>query len=69
MAQKTGGDEPAEFLSTHPSSDKRIDNLVSQFGTTLPLYNEAQANGRKPDCGPPPPPKATKPAKSGEAKN
>jgi predicted Zn-dependent protease len=69
MAQKAGGDEPAEFLSTHPSSDKRIDNLVSQFGTTLVLYNEAQTNGRKPDCGTPPPPKAAKPTKSGERQN
>ena len=69
MTKTAGGkkEEPAQFLSTHPSSEKRIDNLVSQFGTTLVLYNEAQANGRKPDCGTPPPPKA--PKKSGERKN
>jgi hypothetical protein len=42
---------------------------VSQFGTTLVLYNEAQTNGRKPDCGTPPPPKAAKPTKSGERQN
>jgi predicted Zn-dependent protease len=42
--------ETAEFLSTHPSNEKRIDSLVSQFGETLALYNEAQASGRNPDC-------------------
>lgn len=46
----------AEFLSTHPSSEKRIDSLVSQFGKTLAIYNEAKANGRNPDCGPAPAP-------------
>lgn len=44
---------PAEFLSTHPSSERRIDQLVSRFGSTLPLYNEAQAAGRRPNCIPP----------------
>ncbi|MDX1515364.1 MAG: M48 family metallopeptidase [Woeseiaceae bacterium] len=53
MAAANEGDtEPAEFLSTHPSNEKRIDSLVSQFGKTLALYNEARANGRNPDCGP-----------------
>lgn len=58
MSRETGGNKPAEFLSTHPSDEKRIDSLVSQFGTTLVMYNDALANGRKPDCGPPPVPKA-----------
>jgi predicted Zn-dependent protease len=49
------GDEPAEFMSTHPSSEKRIDALVSQWGETLPLYNEALANGHDPNCIAPPP--------------
>lgn len=44
--------EPAEFLSTHPSNEKRIDSLVSQFGKTLALYNEAKANGHNPECEP-----------------
>lgn len=52
------GDEPAEFMSTHPSSEKRIDALVSQWGATLPLYNESLANGHDPNCiAPPPDPK------------
>jgi predicted Zn-dependent protease len=50
MAKEAGDKKPAEFLSTHPSNEKRIDSLVSQFGETLALYNEAKANGRNPDC-------------------
>lgn len=54
MAKVAGGNDPAEFLSTHPSNEKRIDALVSQFGTTLVLFNEAKDEGRNPDCGEPP---------------
>jgi len=49
------GKEPAEFMSTHPSSEKRIDSLISQWGTTLPMYNEALEHGRDPNCIAPPP--------------
>lgn len=52
MTAEAEDDEPAEFLSTHPSSAKRIDSLVSQFGKTLTLYNEAHQQGRNPDCSP-----------------
>lgn len=48
-------DAPAEFMSTHPSSEKRIDALVSQWGTTLVLYNEALDGGREPNCQAPEP--------------
>lgn len=47
---ESGSKAPAEFLSTHPSRDTRIDQLVSRFGRTLPMYNEAQAAGRRPNC-------------------
>jgi predicted Zn-dependent protease len=47
----SSGRKPAEFMSTHPSSETRIENLVSQWQKTLPLYNEARANGYAPDCG------------------
>lgn len=43
--------KPAEFLSTHPASETRIENLVSEWQKTLPLYNEAQAAGFVPECG------------------
>ena len=41
---------PPEMLSTHPSSEHRIDELIAQFPETLKLYNEAQAAGKKPRC-------------------
>ena len=42
--------KPPEFLSTHPASETRIENLVSQWQKTLPMYNEAIEEGRIPDC-------------------
>ncbi|MEO7387488.1 MAG: M48 family metallopeptidase [Gammaproteobacteria bacterium] len=41
---------PPEFLSTHPSGDNRIQELVHQLPEALKLYNDAQAAGRKPAC-------------------
>ena len=51
MAQASGGKAPAEFMSTHPASATRIENLVNQWQKTLPMYNQAQAEGIEPDCG------------------
>jgi predicted Zn-dependent protease len=48
--QKAGGSAPPEFLSTHPSSGTRIDNLLSHMADALKTYNEARAKGNKPDC-------------------
>ncbi|MGI9272551.1 MAG: M48 family metallopeptidase [Woeseiaceae bacterium] len=50
MEAVAGGNKPAEFMSTHPSSDKRIDDLISEWGEALPLYNEALEAGRDPNC-------------------
>jgi predicted Zn-dependent protease len=41
---------PPQFLSTHPSGDSRIQDLVKQLPEALKLYNAAQAAGRKPNC-------------------
>ena len=49
MAQKNKLGPP-EFLSTHPSGDSRIQDLVKQLPEALKLYNTAQAAGRKPNC-------------------
>ena len=46
-----GGKRPAEFLSTHPASETRIENLINEWQKTLPLYNQALAEGRTPECG------------------
>ena len=42
--------KPAEFVSTHPSSETRIEALVSEWQKTLPIYNQAVAEGRAPTC-------------------
>jgi predicted Zn-dependent protease len=49
MSQKNEK-EPPEMLSTHPTSETRIENLVSQWQKTLPLFNQALADGREPNC-------------------
>ncbi|NIM28967.1 MAG: M48 family metalloprotease [Gammaproteobacteria bacterium] len=48
--QKAGGGTPPEFLSTHPSSGTRIDNLIGQMANALQTYNDARARGNKPNC-------------------
>lgn len=50
MSRENKGQKPPEFLSTHPSDETRIDQLVSQFGTSLKLYNEALSAGKQPSC-------------------
>ena len=45
-----GGKKPQEHLSTHPASETRIENLVSQWQKTLPIYNQAVADGKTPNC-------------------
>ena len=42
--------KPPEFMSTHPSSSTRIEQLVAEWQKTLPMYNEAQDEGRVPEC-------------------
>lgn len=48
--EKAGGGAPPEFLSTHPASSTRIDNMLSKMAASLKTYNEARAKGRKPAC-------------------
>lgn len=50
MDEEAGGGGPAEFVSTHPSHENRIESLISQWVDVLPLYNEALEEGRIPDC-------------------
>ena len=39
-----------EYLSTHPSGETRIDELISQLPTALNVFNIAQDKGLYPDC-------------------
>lgn len=50
---KVGGSGPPAFLSTHPSSKQRMETLREHTPKALELYQEAQAQGRKPTCAPP----------------
>ena len=49
MAKESKG-APPEFLSTHPSSSSRIDDLVGELGGALVSYNAAVAAGKNPQC-------------------
>lgn len=39
-----------EYMSTHPSGETRIEQLVQELPTALAMYNKAQAEGKHPDC-------------------
>jgi len=41
---------PPEFLSTHPSDDRRLDDLVKSLRPALIEYNAAREAGRIPSC-------------------
>ena len=45
-----GGQQPPEFLSTHPGHDTRIAKLQERMGRAMGLYEQAQAAGRRPNC-------------------
>ncbi|MEE4251887.1 MAG: M48 family metallopeptidase [Alcanivoracaceae bacterium] len=47
----SGGKQPPEFLSTHPSNDTRIKGLTSYLPKVMPYYEQALASGRVPKCG------------------
>jgi predicted Zn-dependent protease len=48
--QKKNKLAPAEFFSTHPSSETRIKDLIAQYPEALQRYNQATAAGKKPRC-------------------
>ncbi|PXF29200.1 peptidase [Pokkaliibacter plantistimulans] len=47
---KEGGATPPELLSTHPAPAHRIDNLRARLGVATPLYQQARAQGKQPNC-------------------
>jgi predicted Zn-dependent protease len=50
MGRASGGQAPPEFMSTHPSHSTRIRQLEAHMAGALPLYQQAQAAGRRPSC-------------------
>lgn len=50
MAQASQGNQPSEFLSTHPAHETRIQQLQEHMPTALEFYKQAQAAGKMPKC-------------------
>ncbi|MBT8421539.1 MAG: M48 family metallopeptidase [Gammaproteobacteria bacterium] len=49
MAEESPRSMP-QFLSTHPSSDTRIEQLQARLPAVEPVYEQARAAGLRPDC-------------------
>ncbi len=39
-----------EYMSTHPSGETRIDDLIGHYPTALAYYNQAKEAGKAPNC-------------------
>lgn len=51
MARVQGGEGPPEFLSTHPSGERRMKDLNARLPEAQSLQKEAVEGGAEPDCG------------------
>jgi predicted Zn-dependent protease len=47
---RTGGSQPPEFLSTHPSHSSRISDLNRHMQVALQMRSRAQLQGKIPAC-------------------
>jgi len=50
MAQASQGEQPVEFLSTHPSHETRIEDLRALLPKANKIMQQARAAGKKPNC-------------------
>lgn len=50
MAQATQGQQPVEFMSTHPAHASRIQNLEQHMPQAMALFQQAQNMGKQPRC-------------------
>jgi predicted Zn-dependent protease len=41
---------PPEILSSHPSDDRRLDNIVKSITPALVQFNAAREAGKRPNC-------------------
>lgn len=49
MGEKNESSIP-EYMSTHPSGETRIDDLIGHYPTALVYYNQAKEQGKAPSC-------------------
>jgi len=49
MASAADG-APLEFLSTHPSNERRLEDLAAAMDAAVERYRDARTAGRRPDC-------------------
>ena len=45
------GSRPPQWLSTHPDPQSRIRELQQRAADLVPVYEQARASGRRPNCG------------------
>lgn len=50
MEQASKGQQPIEFMSTHPSNSTRIQQLEQHMPQAMGLFQQAQAQGKQPHC-------------------
>jgi predicted Zn-dependent protease len=50
MSRAATGNKPPEILSTHPSDEDRINRLEQRLPQDVPLFEQARAAGRRPQC-------------------
>lgn len=54
MAKLSEGQQPPQWMSTHPANEARIESLRENLPETRDLYRQARAAGKNPRCVPPP---------------
>lgn len=50
MQANAGGSRPPALLSTHPDPTRRAERLAARAPSLMPVYEEARAAGRAPQC-------------------
>lgn len=50
MGAASGGKQPPEILSTHPSNQRRIRDITSYLPKVLPYYEKKKSDGHLPRC-------------------
>lgn len=53
MAKLSQGQQPPQWMSTHPADETRIERLRANLPETTNLYRKARAAGKNPRCAPP----------------